>query len=55
MVVNGNSDGVILFQFRLITIVNLNDNSFIRKTGSFYNKFYDEKEPELPELIYPID
>ena len=55
MVVNGNSDGVILFQFRLSTIVNLNDNSFIRKTGSFYNKFYDEKEPELPEPIYPID
>ena len=53
--VNGNSDGVILFQFRLSTIVNLNDNSFIRKTGSFYNKFYDEKEPELPEPIYPID
>ena len=38
MVVNGNSDGVILFQFRLSTIVNLNDNSFIRKTGSFLVK-----------------
>ena len=55
MIINGNSDGVILFQSNLNNIVNLNDNSFIRKTGSFYNKFYDEKEPELPESIYPID
>ena len=55
--VNGNSDGVILFQSDLNNIVNFNDKSFIRKTGSFYNKYfdYDGEEPEFPEEPQPDD
>ncbi len=36
--INGNGDGVIVFQFGLSNIVNFKDNSFIKKVGSFYNK-----------------
>ena len=52
--INGNNDGVILFQFGLTNIINFKDYSFTKKSGSFYNKYYvnDEKEveEELPEM-----